>query len=221
MAIYQQQISQWLRNSDTSQKSQSCPVSSASWNGIIRTAILLAAAFRQTTTYRRPRRKGTSMTGYGCCLLSIVLVTSSFGIAQSECPEGFRFAGNLSGSGSASSAFDQIVRTRFPRGATLDTSYQQTEVQATKGGSGVNSRLRPQDIPKGIFISPSGKSDDVYHQRWAVSDPKLEALERDGNGKTTRYGFGMRLFCKVGESGANPHFGACQVDVEVCYKPVK
>jgi hypothetical protein len=85
----------------------------------------------------------------------------------------------------------------------------------------MDSKLRPQEIPPGILIIPSGKSDDTYQQGWAVSDPKLEGFERDANGNTTRYMFGMRLSCKVGHSGSNPYYGDCEVNVAVCYKPLK
>ena len=162
----------------------------------------------------------TSMTRHVGSLVSIVLVASSLTIAQSECPEGFRYVGTLSGSGSSFTAFDNRVQTRLPKGARLDTSYQQTEVRATNRRSGMDSQLRPEEIPKGILIIPSGTSDDIYKQGWAVSAPKLEALDRDAKGNITRYVFGMKLSCKVGHSGANPHFGDCVVYVEVCFKPL-
>jgi hypothetical protein len=85
----------------------------------------------------------------------------------------------------------------------------------------VSSTLRAQDIPKGVLIITYGKSDEIYEQGWAVSDPELRAIEQDKNGKVTRYEFGMKLFCKVGPSGASPHFGECSVNAEVCYKPAK
>jgi hypothetical protein len=103
----------------------------------------------------------TSMTRYVDSLVSIVLVASSLVIAQSECREGFRHVGTLSGTGSSFTAFDNRVQTRLPKGARLDTSYQQTEVHATNRRSGMDSQLRPEDIPKGILIIPSGTSDDV------------------------------------------------------------
>jgi hypothetical protein len=143
-------------------------------------------------------------------LFSILLVASSLALAQSKCPEGFRYVGTLSGNGSTSTPFDERVRIGLPPGARLDTSYQQTEVRASNSRSGIDSKLRPQDIPAGILIIPSGKSDDIYQQGWAVSDPKLESN-----------GFGMRLSCKVGHGGANPYYGECVVDVEVCYRPLK
>jgi hypothetical protein len=161
------------------------------------------------------------MRQFLCCLFLIVLGTSSLSLAQSECPEGFRYAGTLSDSGSSQAPLDKRVRMKLPRNASLDLSYQQTEVRATNGRSGMNSQMRPQDIPKGILIIPSGKSDNIYEQGWAVSDPKLDALEQDGSGKVTRYGFGIKLSCRVGSTGANPHFGECDVDVAVCYKPMK
>jgi len=153
-------------------------------------------------------------------LFSILLVASSLALAQSECPEAFKSVGTLSGNGSTFSAFDERVQIRLPRSARLDTSYQQTEVRATNGQGGMDSKLRAQEIPPGILIIPSGKSDDTYRQGWAVSDPKLEGFERDANGNITRYMFGMRLSCKVGHPGSNAQVGDCEVNVEVCYKPL-
>jgi hypothetical protein len=124
----------------------------------------------------------------------------------------------LSGTGSFSTPFDKDVFIFLPKLATLDTSYQQTDVEATNGRSGTTSTLRPQDIPKGIFISPQGESDEVFHQGWAVSNPKLQTIS-DASGKLLRYRFGMRLVCKVGQAASNPLAGKCSVGVAVCYKP--
>jgi len=151
----------------------------------------------------------------------LLFVASPLTVAQSNCPEGFRYAGSLSGSGSSMTPFDQRVRLRLPENATLDTSFQQKKVRATNGSSGVSSTLRAHDLPKGILIITHGKSDRIYEQGWAVSDPELKVLEQDSNGKVTHYEFGMHLFCKVGEQGANPQFGECSVTVEVCYKQVR
>jgi hypothetical protein len=140
--------------------------------------------------------------------------------AQSECPEGFKYAGLLSGSGSYGAPFDQNAFIYLPRGAKLDTSYQQTELRATNGRSGVSSKLRAQKIPKGIYVHPYGKSDDTYEQGWAVSDPDLQEV-KNASGNVVRYKFGMHLYCKVGTTGANPQFGECAVEAEVCYKPSK
>ena len=104
--------------------------------------------------------------------------------------------------------FNQRETLRLPTNATLDESYQQKRVRATNGKSGAHSSMRAEDVPKGILIIPHGKSDEVYEQGWAVSDPQLKALSRDGSGK-------------VGNTGANPQFGDCTVDVEVCYKPLR
>jgi hypothetical protein len=152
-------------------------------------------------------------------LLFVSLVFSSWGNAQDNCPEGFRNAGTLSGTGSAWQPLDERKTIRFRENVMLDESFQQRNVRATNGKSGVQSALRGQDIPKGVLIIPHGKSDDIYHQGWAVSDPELKGIERDANGRITQYEFGMKLFCRVGSTGANPHFGECSVDVDVCYKP--
>jgi hypothetical protein len=69
---------------------------------------------------------------------------------------------------------------KLPENATPDQSFQQKNVRATNGKSGARSNMRAQDIPKGILIIPSGESDPVYEPGWAVSDPELKAIERDG-----------------------------------------
>ena len=106
----------------------------------------------------------------------------------------------------------------MPKLATFDTAYQQTDITATNGRAGLSSKLRPQDVPKGMLINPYGKSDTVYQQGWAVSDPQLQDI-KDASGKVVRQKFGMRLACTVGHTGANPNFGDCSVGVDVCYKP--
>lgn len=151
-------------------------------------------------------------------LFALALLTHFVGRAQSSCPEGFHYAGNLSGSGSSITPFDKDVFILFPKLTTLDTSYQQTDLQATNGLSGVSSKLRAQDIPKGILIIPYGDSDKVFHQGWAVSNPTLQ-LVKDSRGQMPRYRFGMRLVCKVGSSGSLEMHSDCSVGVDVCYKP--
>jgi hypothetical protein len=151
-------------------------------------------------------------------LLFVVLAFSSRGIAQDNCPEGFKYAGTLSGTGSLWQPLDERKTVKFRQNVALDESFQQTNVRATNGKSGAQSALRPQDIPKGVLIIPHGESDDMYRQGWAVSDPELKGIERDANGKITQYEFGMKLFCKVRPTGANPNTGDCSVDVDVCYK---
>jgi hypothetical protein len=145
----------------------------------------------------------------------------SVSLAQTNCPEGLKYAGLLSGSGSYGAPFDQKVFISLPRGANPDTTYQQNiDLHATNGRSGVTSNLRTQDIPKGIYVHSYGKSDSTYEQGWAVSDPELKEV-KNAEGKVVRYKFGMHLFCKVGTTGANPQFGECAVEAEVCYKPSK
>lgn len=153
-------------------------------------------------------------------LFALVLLTHSVGRAQTSCPEGFRYAGALSGTGSSITPFDKDVFLLLPKLATLDTSYQQTDVEATNGRSGTSSTLRAQDIPKGFFITPYGESDVAFKQGWAVSNPTLQ-LVKDASGKWSRYRFGMRLICKVGNKGSLEMHGECSVGVDVCYKPVQ
>ena len=148
-----------------------------------------------------------------------VLFSAYHAYSQNNCPEGFVSAGTLSGSGASSAPFDKKVTLKLPEDATLDESFQQKRVRATNGKNGAKSSMGPQDIPKGILIQPYGTSDVVYQQGWAVSEPELKAIDKDDNGNVTRYQFGMRLFCSVSNSGANPQFGECSVGVDVCYKP--
>jgi len=160
------------------------------------------------------------MTRLGFLIL-VVLFLSPWTFAQHNCPEGLRYVGVLSGTGSTSDGFDKRVTLRLPANATLDESFQQKNVRASNGKSGVTSTLRAEDVPKGLLIITYGKSDEVYEQGWAVSDPELKIIEQDASGKVMRYQFGMKLVCKVGITGANPNFGECSVNAEVCYKPAK
>jgi hypothetical protein len=153
-------------------------------------------------------------------VFSLALLTCPLCFAQSECPEGFKYAGLLAGSGSYGTPFDQKVFINLPRGAKLDTSYQQTELRSTNARSGVSSKLSAQDIPKGIQVIAHGKTDDTYEQGWAVSEPELKEI-KNASGNVVRQKFGMHLYCKVGTTGANPQFGECAVEAEVCYKPLK
>ena len=148
-------------------------------------------------------------------LVLVVLLCASWALSQNNCPQGFRYVGTLSGNGSASENFDKRVTVKFPQDATLDESFQQKNVRSTNGKSGAQSSMRAQDIPKGVLVIPSGKSDDVYQQGWAVSNPGLKRVDEN-----SRYEFGMKLFCRVATTGANPNFGECSVQAEVCYKPL-
>jgi len=136
--------------------------------------------------------------------------------AQSNCPQGFAFAGILSGVGSPSEEFNKSVALKLREGATLDESFQQAKVRATNAKGKAN--LRPEDIPKGILIIPHGSNDPEVV--WSVSEPKLTKIkDEDDNGiSSARYEFGMRLFCKVQTSPYDQQSSGCNVEVEVCYK---
>jgi hypothetical protein len=71
--------------------------------------------------------------------------------AQSNCPEGFVYVGNLSGTGSATQEFNKTVVLKLPEGATLDESCQQSRVRAANAEGKAN--LRPQDIQKAFSSS--------------------------------------------------------------------
>jgi len=154
-------------------------------------------------------------------LAFVVILVSSWAAAQHNCPEGFRYVGSLSGTGSESNPFNERVTVKLPENATIDGSFQQKNIRATNGKSGARSNLRPQDIPKGVLVITSGKENKIYEPGWAVSDPELRGIERDNTGRITRYEFGMKLFCTVGSHGANPYFAECSVNAEVCYKPLR
>jgi hypothetical protein len=134
--------------------------------------------------------------------------------AQDECPGGFTYAGTLKGNGSLLKPLNARVELKLPDDATLDISYQQANVVGDNGQSN-RSKLRPQDIPKGIHIVPDVQSD--AGKSWALSDPRLKE-HRTPFGKT-RYVFGMRLVCTISEYARQ--FGDCAVNVDVCYMPKK
>ena len=155
------------------------------------------------------------MKKHVCFLIVTLLVMSSLSNAQDRCPEGFRYAGALSGT--SAETFDKTVFLKLPEGATLDESYQQANIRATGGKGKAKSNLRPQDIPKGIHLIPYGSSD--LEKVWAVSEPQLRKIKDDNNATSTRYAFGMHLFCSVQGSPYTQTEGACDVGVQVCYKP--
>jgi hypothetical protein len=141
-------------------------------------------------------------------LAGLSLLAAPIISAQHNCPEGFRYAGNLSGTGGYE-AFNDRRELLLPEGATVDTSYQQPSVRARDGNSKAKSTLRASDIPKGIHLSPHGSTD--FQKGWAVSEPKLEQVQG-------RYKFGMKLYCTTA-GGTTANMGGCEVEVEVCYKP--
>jgi hypothetical protein len=145
------------------------------------------------------------------------LLLPALNSAQSKCPQGFVYAGTLSGTGSIVEGFNQKVVLKLPDNATLDDSFQQNKVRSTSAKGKAN--LRPEDIPKGILIIPQGSNDAEKH--WSVNEPQLAASKgEDENGiPSTRYEFGMRLSCGVHGSPYNQQGGDCNVAVEVCYKP--
>ena len=59
------------------------------------------------------------------------LLMSSLSSAQDRCPQGFHYVGALSGTDTEK--FDRTVFLKLPAGATLDESYQQTNIRATSG----------------------------------------------------------------------------------------
>jgi hypothetical protein len=97
--------------------------------------------------------------------------------------------------------------------AAADESFQQSAVRATNTKGKAN--LRPQDIPKGILIIPYGSTDS--DKVWSVSDPTIK--KENNETSSSRYIFGMHLFCMVKVHTFSQNTGGCEVSVEVCYKP--
>jgi hypothetical protein len=151
----------------------------------------------------------------GLLTLSFLLMPA-LNSAQSNCPQGFVYAGTLSGAGSFVEAFDNTKVLRLPANATLDESFQQTKARATSANG--KSNLSPKDIPKGILIIPHGSND--REKMWSVSEPRLIEIkaEDDSGVSSTRYEFGMRLSCSVKDNPYAQQGGDCDVEVEVCYK---
>ena len=145
----------------------------------------------------------------------VVLFMPSLSLARGgngKCPADLKYAGTIKGTGSFVELLDKTLEIKLSENATLDTSYEQTKVVAD-GRKGAHSKLRPQEIPKGIHIVPYGQSGDG--KAWDVSDPRLKTLpEADGK---TRYVFGMRLHCTVDEFARQ--FGGCAVNVDVATNP--
>ena len=141
------------------------------------------------------------------------LFLSLLSSAQSNCPQGFVFVGSLSGTGSQTQEFNKKVELKLPPGATLDESFQQSTVRATNAKGKAN--LRPQDIPKGILIIPYGSNDS--DKVWSVSEPTIK--KENNETSSSRYIFGMHLFCMAKGHTFSQNTGGCEVSVEVCYKP--
>jgi hypothetical protein len=146
-------------------------------------------------------------------LALILLFISSVSVAQNSCPDGFRYAGTLQGSAAYMTSFSKRVEINLPENAMPDVSYQQATVRAEDGRIKEHSNLRPQDIPAGFHIVPYGSAGDGG---WAVSRPELRVVEKQADGRITRYAFGMQLYCIPGHL---PTHAACEVNVGVCYKP--
>jgi hypothetical protein len=122
----------------------------------------------------------------------------------------------MSGTASYGTPFNERREVTLPEGATLDTSFQQQKVRSSAGNQKAQSNLLAKDIPKGILIIPSGST--TYGQSWAVSAPELKVV---GSGDNAQYKFGMQLYCTTSGNRSEQHFGGCDVNVEVCYKPKK
>src|SRR5215469_1282589 len=100
--------------------------------------------------------RASSMMRPVASLAFMLLLMSVLSIAQDSCPDGFRYAGTLEGSGSYATPFSERAEVKLPENAMPDTTYQQTKVRAEEGHLYEHSNLLPQEIPAGIHIVPYG-----------------------------------------------------------------
>jgi hypothetical protein len=158
------------------------------------------------------------MTRQVALIALAVLYTASLALGQNSCPERFRYAGKLSGTGSVAGEFNEVREINLPENASLDTTYQQTVVRSHGGNPIARSDLSAKEIPKGIHIITYGSTD--IGKGWSVSAPKLVTIQPPGSAGVTRYTFGMKLHCTVGNAHSQ-NVGDCNVGVDVCYLPQK
>ena len=121
-------------------------------------------------------------------MLGTLSAASVLSAQQHNCPAGFDFAGIIKGAGSYGVDFNERREIDLPPYATIDTSYQQTNVRVHAGNSKAKSDMRAKDVPKGLYLIPFGST--LYDNGWAVSAPELKQL-----GTPARYRFGMKLYC--------------------------
>jgi hypothetical protein len=145
-------------------------------------------------------------------MLGTLCAGSQLPAQRHNCPAGFDYAGTLKGTGSYGVDFNERREIYLPPYATIDTSYQQPNVRARGGNSRAQSDLQAKDIPKGIYVITYGST--MYENGWAVSAPELKTV-----GEPIRYRFGMKLYCTPSSSSPTMHYGGCDVNVDVCYKP--
>ena len=148
----------------------------------------------------------------------VVFFTPGVVLAQHSCPQGFQHAGTLSGTGSFSGDFNERRAINLTENATIDTTYQQTNIRSHGGNPKAHSDLTAKEIPKGIHIITYGSTD--LNNGWSVSAPKLVAVNVTGSESVTRYRFGMNLYCTIGRADSQ-NVGGCDVHVDVCYLPKK
>jgi hypothetical protein len=149
---------------------------------------------------------------FSVLMLGTFSAASLLSAQHHNCPTGFDFAGTLHGSGSYGVAFNEIREIDLPPYATIDTSFQQSNVRVRGGSKQAQSNMHAKDIPKGIYLIPSGST--LYDNGWAVSAPELQPI-----GSPTRYRFAMKLYCISSSNTPTMHYGGCDVNVDVCYKP--
>jgi hypothetical protein len=91
-------------------------------------------------------------------LFCFALIAVSVSLAQTNCPEGLKYAGLLSGSGSYGAPFDQKVFISLPRGAKPDTTYQQKSTCTPRTAVPASLLIYGRRIsPKASMFIPTGR----------------------------------------------------------------
>jgi hypothetical protein len=148
----------------------------------------------------------------------VICILLAPGLAQSQCPGGLNYAGQLGVEGSFNNNGTGSHSLNLPPNAHIDRSYQQTgALKAYGGGSDARSPLQVSQVPPGIYIHATGTED--HNKGWSVANPKLDAISFDSEERVTQWTFSMGLYCTVGSGEIDRTVGGCNVKVDVCYKP--
>ena len=113
--------------------------------------------------------------------------------------------------------------TLLPPGTSLDTSYQQTAINAISGRN-AETPLVAANIPPGFYIECKGDTDNG--KRWAVrppySGPILSEQPAPNRPGLTQYKFTLGIYADTGHHDPlKGSTGGCDVVVRVFYKPLK
>jgi hypothetical protein len=169
---------------------------------------------------RKQQRRKAMIRSVKVLFLTIGLSLVFSTVARSQCPAGFEFAGRLYAStgpgGSGNHEFKGYRDVSLPAGTKLDKSYHQATVNGAGGGA--STALQASQIPAAIHIVPGGSEGGP--KRWAVSDPKLEAVAYDDSDRVTQWKFSMYMYADAGSGTLDGvSSGGADVHVDVCFKP--